>query len=114
MIANAAMRHGVPASALCALRIAENGGPGREFGVLSIPAKTYEAQVDVAARSFRNSETRYHNAKDKPSRGEDGRYTEDFLRFFSARWAPIGAENDPHALNAHHAPNLIEYYSLFK
>jgi hypothetical protein len=113
LIARAAQKHNVPAAVLCALRIAENGGPGREFGVLSIPATTYEAQVDIAAKSFSNSEKRYR-ALGKDPFGEDGRYTEDFLRHFSARWAPIGALNDPANLNTHHAQNIIDAYGYFR
>ena len=114
LIAKAAMKHGVPAAALCALRIAENGGPGREFGVLSTPAPTYEDQVDIAARSFKNAEGRFHGSgRPRIARTADGRYTEEFLRFFSHRWAPVGAENDPNGLNKHHADNLIEAYWWF-
>jgi hypothetical protein len=114
LIARAAQKHNVPAAALCALRIAENGGPGREFGVLSLPAKTYEAQVDIAAKSFSNSEKRYRALGKDPIDAETGRYTEDFLRHFSARWAPIGALNDPANLNTHHAQNIIDAYGWFR
>lgn len=113
-IVRAAEKFGIPIPALCALRVAENGGPGREFGVLSIPAPTYRDQVQIAANSFRNSEARYKAAHDKEARGEDGHYTDDFLRFFSARWAPVGATNDPTNLNAHHAENLIRTYRQFQ
>lgn len=112
-IAKAAKKHEVPASALCALRIAENGGPGREFGVLSVPAPTYADQVDIAARSFKNSEWRYWETTATAPYNVYGRYTPAFLRFFSARWAPEGAENDPTGLNSNHARNLIEAYELF-
>jgi len=111
-IAEAAQKHGVPAAALCALRIAENGRPGREFGVLSVKAASYEEQVDVAAQSFKNSEARYSKATGKSAR-KDGRYTTDFLTFFSARWAPIDADNDPQGLNLNHARNLIAAYGWF-
>ena len=39
-----------------------------------------------------------------------GRYTEDFLRFLSSRYAPVGAQNDPNGLNRFHAANLIAHY----
>jgi len=113
LIAKAAKKHNVPAAALCALRIAENGGPGREFGVLSVSAATYEEQVDIAARSFKNHETRYTDATAFPPHTYYGRYTEEFLRSFSARWAPNDAENDPTDLNHNHAANLIAAYELF-
>lgn len=113
VIAWAASKHGIPASVLCALRIIENGRPGRDFGVLSVQAETYEEQADIAARSFKNGERRYLDAKGMPPRAGD-RYTDDFLRFFSARWAPVGAANDPDGLNNNHASNLIAAYSWFK
>jgi hypothetical protein len=36
-----------------------------------------------------------------------GRYTDEFMRFFSGRYAPVGAANDPGGLNRHHAGNLL-------
>jgi hypothetical protein len=110
LILHAARTMGVPAAALVALRVVENGRPGREFGVLSVPAPTYEDQVLVAARSFRNAEQRFGEA----ARDVHGHYTEDFLRHFSARWAPIGAENDPDNLNSNHANNLVAAYAQLR
>lgn len=118
-ILRAAEKYGVPAAALAALRVAENGGPGREFGVLSVPAPTYRQQAEVAANSLRNAEARFEAAYLQSSEGRGrardfaGRYTDAFLRFFSGRWAPAGAENDPRGLNAHHAQNLIDAYRAF-
>lgn len=94
---------------LAALRIAENGGPGREYGVLSVPAPTYDDQITIAARSIKNHEGRYASAGGIVY-GPDGRYTEGFIRDFSARWAPLGVTNDPTGLNSYHAGNLLAYY----
>lgn len=95
--------------ALVALRKTEGGGPGNEFGVLSVgSADTFDEELDVASRSLRNHVGRYERAAQ--ARAYDpltGLYTEAFLRHFSARYAPIGAENDPRGLNAHHADNLV-------
>lgn len=101
---------GIDPAALAALRLAENGGPGREFGVLSVSAPTYDEQATIAARSIKNHEARYRRATGELPRGADGRYTEAFLAHFSARYAPIGAGNDPTGLNSHHARNLIAGY----
>jgi hypothetical protein len=111
LIVEIATKERVDPAALAALRIIENGSAGREFGVLSVPAPTYEAQAEVAARSFRNHERRYTEATGATPVDYAGRYTDDFLRHFSARWAPIGAENDPRGLNNFHAGNLVEVYS---
>jgi len=46
--------------------------------------------------------------------GRDERFDgirEDFVRFLSGRYAPVGADNDPTNLNVHHAPNLTRRYA---
>lgn len=95
-------------AALVALRHVENGGPGREFGVLSVPAPTYAEQLHVAATSLRNQERRLPRVDPTITpRSPDGFFTPEFLRAFSARWCPVNAENDPTGLNANHADNLV-------
>lgn len=111
VIGAAARRAGVDARFLEALRRTENGGPGREFGVLSVPAPTYEDQARVAAESVRRSIERFERTGRPAIDPATGRYTEEFIRFFSARWAPINADNDPVGLNRHHARNLIRLYA---
>jgi hypothetical protein len=109
-------------AALAAIRIIENGAPGREFGVLSVSAPSYRDQATVAARTLRNTLERYEVNVQRSPHGPDGHYTEDFLRYFSrggpgyAGYAPYNpdtgqsAENDPRGLNAHHFPNLVTVY----
>jgi hypothetical protein len=111
VIRRTAERAGIDPDFLTALRRVENGGPGREFGVLSVPAPTYEEQARVAAESIRRSLQRFEAAGGQPVDVRTGRYTEAFIRFFSARYAPLGAANDPGDLNRHHAPNLIRRYA---
>jgi len=73
---------------LYAIRIVENGGPGRELGVLTPRAmrfqgdhdKSLECQARWAAGTIRK------------------RYNGDLAQFSQA-WAPIGAPNDPNGLN---------------
>jgi hypothetical protein len=89
LVRNAASRAAVDPRFLGALRRAENGGPGREFGVLSVSAPTYEDQVRLAAASIRRNVERFE--------------AEEFIRFFSNRYAPVGTANDPNGLNQHHA-----------
>jgi len=97
--------------ALVALRRTEGGGPGNEFGVLSIPSvDTYPEELATAARSFRNHVTRARAAGVPVYTPDGGDFTEGFLRSFSARWCPVGAENDPRGLNAAHAGNLVALY----
>jgi len=93
------------AVALMALRKAENGAPGREYGVLSMPAPTYADQLRIAANSLRHREREYRDRGERARQG--GFFTEGFLRAFSARWAPLHVENDPKGLNSAHAANLV-------
>ena len=102
---------GVDPNFLAALRQTERGGPGREFGVLSVPAPTYEAQATIAAQTIRANQRRFE-AQGGVAVSPEGRYTPEFIQFFSARYAPIGAANDPTGLNRAHARNLAQFYGL--
>ena len=111
-----ATQAGVDPRLLAAVRLTENGSPGREFGVLSVPAPTYEDQGRVAAETIQNVVERYHRHIGESPVGPDGHFTGDFLRYFSEGgtgylgYAPIGAGNDPTGLNVHHFPKLLAFY----
>lgn len=109
-----AARAGVDPALLVALRRTENGGPGREFGVCSLAAPGLESQARVAANSVRNGVARFAAQGGQPINPASGTYTPAFLRFFSARYAPVGAPNDPGGLNRNHAANLIALYERAK
>lgn len=109
-IAREARRTGIDPDLLTALRRTENGGPGREFGVLSVAAPGVEQQARIAANTVRNMAARFQRQGGVPVDPATGRYTEAFLRFFSSRYAPRGAANDPLDLNRFHAANLIALY----
>jgi hypothetical protein len=111
LIRDAASRAAVDPRFLGALRRAENGGPGREFGVRSVSAPTYEDQVRLAAASIRRNVERFEASGRVAVDPATGRYSEEFIRFFSNRYAPVGATNDPAGLNQHHARNLIRLYA---
>lgn len=98
-IAAAAAIHRVDPDFIESIRVAENGAPGREFGVLSVEADTYEAQLTIACRSVAH---RLAECPFNPMTWSSGksRYNSAFVRWFSGKWAPAGAENDPHGLNA--------------
>lgn len=110
IIAREAQRAGIDPALLAALRRVENGRPGREFGVLSVAAPGIEEQARAAANSIRKTMARFERQGGTVVDASTGRYTEDFLRFFSARYAPLGAANDPLGLNRFHAANLIAQY----
>ena len=103
---------GVPATFLAAIRIAENGRPGREFGVLSESADTYDAQARIAALSIRNNTYRYvARFKEWPVDAATVGLSEAFTKFMAARWAPMGVENDPTNLNANWPRNVWRVYA---
>ena len=37
----------------------------------------------------------------------------DFITFLGSRYAPVGADNDPHNLNAHWVRNVKFFYNQF-
>lgn len=113
---------GVDPTALAAIRLQENGGPGREFGVLSVQGQawyearvaavgSFQAQAEVAATSLKAAETRYQTQTGADPRNATGRYTFDFWQFFGARWAPVGAGNDPQGLNRYWVDNVASLYN---
>ncbi len=109
IIFNTAEARGVDARLLAAIRKAEMGGPGREFGVLSVSAPTYQDQATIAANTIRNNIARYE-ADRSYSATVNGRYTEEFIRYLGSVYAPVGAANDPTALNQNWVNNVNTWY----
>lgn len=103
---------GVPALMLAAIRLAENGRAGREFGVLSESANTYEQQARICALSIRNNTYRYvQKTKQWPIDSATGQLSRSFVNFMASRWAPRGVENDTNDLNANWPKNVWGYFS---
>lgn len=122
LLRQAAGQHNIDAGLLKALAVTENGpnvqgpeGPTKGLGVVSVPAPTFDAQADVAGRTTSNTLTKYRRALGKEPINQ-GRYTDDFLRYFSRGgpgypgYAPLGAGNDPTNLNENHLRRLLESY----
>lgn len=101
-----------------AIRHAENGSPGKEFGVLSVSAPTYTDQLREACESVAHKAAVF-----------DGEitvltlritkaamvlvYSDAFIQKFASVWAPEKVSNDPHNLNANWANNVrLIYYRL--
>jgi hypothetical protein len=119
IIKQSATRYQVDWKIIAAIRAAENGGEGVEFGVKSISAPTYQAQLEAACVSVRN-----HIANDrggflfvsKPA--GDGKHSAlainpNWVRAFANHWAPEGAADDPNHLNANWYRNFMSEYSRF-
>lgn len=100
---------------MAAIRKAERGGAGREFGVLSVKAPTYAAQLEVCCQSARHRLVEYD--ADNPAlelhEAPDGKqavvYHRDFIAWFGAIWAP-NAANNPTELNRNWSKNVGYWY----
>jgi hypothetical protein len=114
MIRAAALAHGVDAFFLAAIRQAENGGPGKEFGVLTIKAPTYSEQLEAACATVRNRMVeRPPRLRVRLLKSGISRLclNDDWIGWFASRWAPLGAANDPHELNPHWVDNVCALYA---
>lgn len=85
---------------LFAIRYAENGRKGREFGVLTPEAQRYADHPDPVM-SFRTQAKWAAGTIKKRYKGDLGE--------FQKRWAPIGAANDPNGLNENWLKNVQWY-----
>jgi hypothetical protein len=112
LIRDAATVHGVDPYAVAAIRHTENGGSGREFGVLSVEASTYKAQLEVACTSIRNAYLRFNAQLHFEYNGRLC-LTKGFVVSFASRWAPGDAKNDPQKLNANWVTNFWNAYLGF-
>tara|TARA_R100000458_G_scaffold35132_1_gene32531 strand:+ start:1956 stop:2474 length:519 start_codon:yes stop_codon:yes gene_type:complete len=91
-----------------AIRYAENGGDGKEFGILHPRVKpTYRSQAGWCSATVQKNYDRWN-----PSGPYDDT-PESFIKFLGARYAPIGVDNDPNNLNANWVSNVTYYYNKF-
>lgn len=111
-----ALRWGVDPAFIMAIRKTENGGPGREFGVVSRPAPTWEDQCNWACVAVKTHmvdmkfEGTLHLMPDGTHRY---RYHPNWIAQFKQRWAPAGAANDPKGLNANWLKNIEYWYTYW-
>lgn len=110
-----AMARGVDPRFVRAIREQENGAPGREFGVLSVPAPTYTDQLAIAAQSVAHRLYDYTLNPTRPAVFTFGTrgicYSDAFIAYFGSIWAPLRVANDPTDLNANWIPNVKKFYS---
>ena len=89
---------------LLAIRKAENGGRGKEFGVLNPKANDLDKQAGWAAATIVKNYNRWQQA------GGDG----NFIDYLSKVYCPIGAENDPTNLNVNWSKNVKSWYNQLR
>jgi len=81
---------------LVAIRTAENGGPGRQFGILVAEANTLDLQAGwCAATCWKNWKRWQKTDQSLP-----------YLVFLQRRYCPVGADNDPGGLNVNWLRNV--------
>ena len=90
---------------LFSIRKSENGGKGREFGIIhpkceaemaKRPNDTLSIQAGWAANTIRKNRARWEKAR-KPG---------DFITFLGKKYAPKGVANDPNKLNKNWIDNV--------
>ena len=90
---------------VAAIRYAENGGKGKEYGILHPRVKpTYRSQAGWCAATVQKHYDRWVKA------GRKG----EFVVSLGARYCPIGADNDPDNLNRHWIGNVKKFQRKFK
>jgi hypothetical protein len=89
---------------VAAIRYAENGGAGKEFGILNSKANTYRKQAGWCAATVQKNWDRWMKAGCK----------EAFIDYLGKIYCPVGAENDPNGLNAHWVKNVRHWYWEFR
>lgn len=81
---------------VAAIRYAENGRAGREYGILHPRVKpTYRSQAGWCAATVQKNYDRWNKVG-------------DFIEFLGARYCPVGADNDPTGLNRHWVGNVTK------
>jgi len=89
---------------VAAIRYAENGGKGREYGILhKRVGPTYRSQAGWCAATVQKNYDRWVKA------GRKGEY----LAFLAKRYCPIGADNDPNGLNHNWLRNVRKLRKRF-
>lgn len=116
-----ASRVGVDPNLLKAIRRAENGGQGLEFGI--IPTKHYDSHNGYV---LNGKETPYSGTFEKQCANcantikrnlerfqENPEGKTDFIDFLAEKYCPIGAKNDPNRLNQNWIPNVRRFYRAY-
>lgn len=115
-IKEASYRYGVDSYFVGAIRKTENGGPGKEFGVLGVSAPTYDDQLRICIATIKHRLVQYsqnHQALFRyiaPNGDAIVIYHPAFIDWFATIWAPVDAGNDPDHLNRNWTNNCKYLY----
>ena len=97
------------APVVAAIRYAENGGAGREYGVLHPKVRsTYRSQAGWCAATVQKNWQRYID------RGGDEKNLDKYLTFLGNTYCPLDDPNDTMDLNKHWKKNVLYFYRDFK
>lgn len=91
-----------PYALLLAIREAERGRKGFEFGVVAAKGTDLKTQCEWACATVAKNFERFQESGEK-----------DFIAFLGRRWAPVGAENDPKGLNRFWVDNVRHFYDRY-
>ena len=112
LILVAAARYGLSPHFIGAIRKTENGGEGKEFGVLSVSAPNYEDQLRVCCQTVRHRLIAYDMDDQSlvsytaPNGDIVVIYSPAFITYLASIYAPSGANNDPNSLNRNWSRNV--------
>jgi len=95
---------------LLAIRMAENGGPGKEFGVKHPKAwgTNLDTQAGWAAATIVNNRKRFERIRDTPENAQ--LIVTPFINFLANRYCPVAS--DPQG-NIHWKRNVLYWYRKF-
>ena len=100
--------HGKLAPLVAAIRYAENGGAGREYGVLHPNVEpTYRSQAGWCAATVQKNWDRY-----KQQEGDTENFHE-YIAFLGSRYCPIDDPRDTMGLNKHWVNNVSKFYKSY-
>ena len=101
--------HDKLAPVVAAIRYAENGCSGREYGILHPNVKpTYRSQAGWCAATVQKNWERYMN------RGGDETNLDQYITFLGNIYCPLDDPNDTMGLNKHWKKNVLWFYKDFK
>lgn len=112
-----ALKHNLDWAYIAAIRTAENGRAGIDFGVLDGNALTYAEQLEECCTTVAHRLETYPANPLVRVYGANGfsriTYSPSFIRYFASIWAPLDADNDPTGLNSNWFTDAITAYHQF-